>query len=113
MVSPHHRHEASLEGAFEFSSNQSLDPVEWNEANRIFHEIISGCELLQSNKLTTELHSSVSRVNILAPKKPSAGISSFISEGRHTRKDKIAQIVYLPASTSLHQFRHHDKATGE
>jgi hypothetical protein len=50
MASPHHRHQASLEGIIDFSSNQPLDPVERNEATRIFHQIISYCEPLQSNK---------------------------------------------------------------
>ncbi len=50
MASPHHRHQASLEGVIDFSSNQPLDPDERNEATRIFHQIINYCEPSQSNE---------------------------------------------------------------
>jgi hypothetical protein len=47
MVSPHHRHQSSLEGVIDFS-DQHLHPDERNRATRIFNRIINYYEPSQT-----------------------------------------------------------------
>jgi hypothetical protein len=51
IPSPHHRHQASLEGAIDFfATTPPFDHQKRQEATRVFHAVINACEPSQSQE---------------------------------------------------------------